>query len=162
METPRKFIIAELSIRKLRIFISANNTSIISTDEDPSLRIESSAIVNLRGVSTNLNKYIVFTMQTYKKLNIHIIHDTLRANHFTRLKLKLITNEQLEVMFSGLNKCGLGTMAVLKLKLSQLNEELLLAKGKHDLTKGKPTKTVRTCIFIFVHYTIYTKCSITL
>ena len=25
---------------------------------------------NLRGVSTKLNKYIVFTMQTYKKLNI--------------------------------------------------------------------------------------------
>ena len=43
--------------------ISANNT-----DEDPSLRIESSAIINLRGVSTKLNKYIVFTMQTYKKL----------------------------------------------------------------------------------------------
>ena len=31
---------------------------IISTDEDPSLRIESSAIINLRGVSTKLNKYI--------------------------------------------------------------------------------------------------------
>ena len=31
-------------------------TGIISTDEDPSLRIESSAIINLRGVSTKLNK----------------------------------------------------------------------------------------------------------
>ena len=30
---------------------------IIRTDEDPSLRIESSAIINLRGVSTKLNKY---------------------------------------------------------------------------------------------------------
>ena len=45
--------------------------SIISTDEDPSLRIESSAMINLRGVSTKLNKYIVFTMQTYKKLIIN-------------------------------------------------------------------------------------------
>ena len=36
--------------------------------EGPSLRIESSAIINLRGVSTKLNKYIIFTMQTYKKL----------------------------------------------------------------------------------------------
>ena len=26
------------------------------------------AIINLRGVSTKLNKYIVFTMKTYKKL----------------------------------------------------------------------------------------------
>ena len=33
---------------------------IISTDEDPSLRIESSAIINLRGVSTKLNKNIAF------------------------------------------------------------------------------------------------------
>ena len=41
---------------------------IITTDEDPSLRIESSAVINLRGVSTKLNKYIVFTMQTCKKL----------------------------------------------------------------------------------------------
>ena len=32
---------------------------IISTDEDPSLWIESYAVINLRGVSTNLNKQIV-------------------------------------------------------------------------------------------------------
>ena len=86
METPRKFIIAELSIRKLgsssvliiRLFEFTrrekkkgrvnSNSRFISTDEDPSLRIESSAIINLRGVSTKLDKYIVFTMQTYKKL----------------------------------------------------------------------------------------------
>ena len=76
METPRKFIIAELSIRKLgssSVLIISNNNSIISTDEDPSLGIESSAIINLRGVSTKLNKYIVFTMQTYKKLKIQTI-----------------------------------------------------------------------------------------
>ena len=85
VETPRKFIIAELSIRKLGsssvliilllVIISINNINniIISTDEDPSLRIESSAMINLRGVSTKLNKYIVFTMQTYKKLTIIII-----------------------------------------------------------------------------------------
>ena len=74
VETPRKFIIAELSIRKLgssSVLIILSSANIISTDEDPSLRIESSAIINLRGVSTKLNKYIVFTMQTYKKLNVH-------------------------------------------------------------------------------------------
>ena len=53
VDTPRKFIIAELSIRKLSI---RKLSIIISTDEDPSLRIESSAIINLRGVSTKLNK----------------------------------------------------------------------------------------------------------
>ena len=57
VETPRKFIIAELSIRKLGS--SSVLIIIISTDEDPSLRIESSAIINLRGVSTKLNKYLV-------------------------------------------------------------------------------------------------------
>ena len=56
VETPRKFIIAELSIRKLGSS-SDLHFRIISTDEDPSLRIESSAIINLRGVSTKLNKY---------------------------------------------------------------------------------------------------------
>ena len=45
-----------------------SNSRIINTDEDPSLRIESFAIINLRGVSTKLNKYIDFTMQTYKEL----------------------------------------------------------------------------------------------
>ena len=50
VDTPRKFIIAELSIRIEELI------RIISTDEDPSLRIESSAIINLRGVSTKLNK----------------------------------------------------------------------------------------------------------
>ena len=67
VETPRKFITAKLSIRKLG-FSSVLLISIISADEDPSLRVESSAIINLRGVSTKLNKYTVFTMQTYKEL----------------------------------------------------------------------------------------------
>ena len=71
METSRKFIVAKLSIRKLGslpVLILNNIISIsISTDEDPSLRIESFAIINLRGVSTKLNKYIVFTMQTWKE-----------------------------------------------------------------------------------------------
>ena len=57
METPRKFTIAKLSTRKfgsssvLKIMQYINT---ISTDEDPSLRIESFAMVNLRGVSTKL------------------------------------------------------------------------------------------------------------
>ena len=59
-----------LCIKKGRV---NSNSRIISTDEDPSLRIESSAIINLRGVSTKLNKYIVFTMQTYKKLKCVLI-----------------------------------------------------------------------------------------
>ena len=53
VETPRKFITVELSIRKLG---SSLVLIIIQSDEDPSLRIESSAVINLRGVSTKLNK----------------------------------------------------------------------------------------------------------
>ena len=37
------------------IFILDTNLINISTDEDPSLRIESHAIINLRSVSTKLN-----------------------------------------------------------------------------------------------------------
>ena len=48
-----------------------SNSRIISTDEDPSLRIESSAIINLRGVSTKLNKYnIVLNRGRYKQLRV--------------------------------------------------------------------------------------------
>ena len=68
VETPRKFIIAELSISKLgKITL---DSVIISTDEDPRLRIESPAIIYLRGVSRKLNKYIVelfFTKTRNKK-----------------------------------------------------------------------------------------------
>ena len=65
VETKRKFIIAELSIRKL----GCSSVLIITcTDEDPSLRIESSAIINLRGVSTKLYFNLIFNMQTYMEL----------------------------------------------------------------------------------------------
>ena len=57
VETPRKFITAKLSIRKpvssSVLIICIISTIIISTDEDPGLRIESFAVINLRGVSTN-------------------------------------------------------------------------------------------------------------
>jgi hypothetical protein len=38
----------------------------ISTDEDPGLRIEIFAVVNLRGVSTNKTIICFIAMQTYK------------------------------------------------------------------------------------------------
>jgi hypothetical protein len=40
---------------------------IISTDEDPGLRIESFAVINLRGVSTNKTIIRFIAMQTYTK-----------------------------------------------------------------------------------------------
>ena len=66
VETPRKFAMAELSIRKLGS--SSVLIVMMNTDEDPSLWIESSAIINLRGVSTKLYFNLIFTMQTYKEL----------------------------------------------------------------------------------------------
>ena len=68
VETPRKFITAKLSIRKsgsssvliicICILLLAYY---ISTDEDPGLRIESFAVINLRGVSTN--KTFIYLLQ---------------------------------------------------------------------------------------------------
>jgi hypothetical protein len=46
---------------------------IISTDEDPGLRIESFAVINLRGVSTNKTIIYFIAMQTYKELNIEMV-----------------------------------------------------------------------------------------
>jgi hypothetical protein len=48
--------------------ILINKSHIISTDEDPGLRIESFAVINLRGVSTNKTIIYLITMQTYKEL----------------------------------------------------------------------------------------------
>jgi hypothetical protein len=45
---------------------------IISTDEDPGLRIESFAVINLRGVSTNKTIICFIAMQTYKELKQYI------------------------------------------------------------------------------------------
>ena len=47
-----------------------NKSHIISTDEDPGLRIESFAVINLRGVSTSKTIIYLIAMQTYKELNI--------------------------------------------------------------------------------------------
>jgi hypothetical protein len=44
---------------------------IISTDEDPGLRIESFAVITLRGVSTNKTIIYLIAMQTYKELTIN-------------------------------------------------------------------------------------------
>ena len=55
VETPRtKFIGAKRSIRKLRSssVLIIIIIIIIGTDEDPSIRIESVAMINLRGLST--------------------------------------------------------------------------------------------------------------
>jgi hypothetical protein len=52
------------------MFIIINN-HIISTDEDPGLRIESFAVINLRGVSTNKTIICFIAMQTYKELNMN-------------------------------------------------------------------------------------------
>ena len=59
VDTPRKFIIAELSIRKL------GSSSVLIILALMKIRAYGS---NLRGVSTKLNKYsIVFAMKTYKE-----------------------------------------------------------------------------------------------
>ena len=76
METPRKFITAKLSIRKpgsSSVLIIC--THIISTDEDPGLRIESFAVINLRGVSTNKTIIYLIAMQTYKELTLYLVEE---------------------------------------------------------------------------------------
>ena len=74
--TCRSTLFKEFTINNIRITISflyvcmVNTIYLLSfvkpyyysTDEDPSLRIESSAITNLRGVSRKLNKYICITI----------------------------------------------------------------------------------------------------
>ena len=61
VETPRKLIIAELSIRKL----GSSSVRIIHLLALMKIRAYgSSAIINLRGVSTKLNKYNLSLVRT--------------------------------------------------------------------------------------------------
>ena len=92
VETPRKFIIAELSIRKLGS--SSGLIILLLLLALMKIRAESSAIINLRGVSTKLNKYIVFTMQTYKKLTRYLI-----------LKSILVYKNQVPNLFCKMRSC---------------------------------------------------------
>ena len=108
METPRKFIIAELSIRKLgsssMLIILIIIIGIISTDEDPSLRNEGSAIINLRGVSTKLNKYIVFIMQTYTRNLSNVNSQAIMNAGYSNVRILQNSNDNVisQLQFAGL------------------------------------------------------------
>jgi hypothetical protein len=67
VETPRKFITPKLSIRKpgsssVMLIICFILLALMKAHEDQGLRIESFAVINLRGVSTN-KKYYMFYRQ---------------------------------------------------------------------------------------------------
>jgi hypothetical protein len=55
--------------------VNLNKSHIIGIDEDPGLRIESFAVINLRGVSTNKIIICFIAMQTYKELTLCTIGD---------------------------------------------------------------------------------------
>ena len=58
---------------KMRNFDFENGSTAVSPGlEDPGLRIESFAVINLRGVSTNKTIYFI-AMQTYKELTSMVI-----------------------------------------------------------------------------------------
>ena len=67
MEKLRKFIITKLLIRKLGSSSVLVMHITISNDEDPSLRIESFAMTNLRGVCTKLYFNPVFNIHVYQE-----------------------------------------------------------------------------------------------
>ena len=132
VETPRKFIIAELSIRKLGSSSVLIIIGIISTDEDPSLRIESSAIINLRGVSTKLNKYNVAQYFLFFKTmsKIPLEHSAqIRAAY----QLSKVRGEELLKLFPQYSKA-----AVYKHAKKPLNGDPVFDKRKQN--KGRPKK----------------------
>jgi hypothetical protein len=66
---------------------SLNKSHIISTDEDPGLRIESFAVINLRGVSTNKTIICFIAMQTYKELIFNSVWWMLRTKQLNLINL---------------------------------------------------------------------------
>ena len=66
-----------------------SNSRIISTDEDPSLRIESSAIINLRGVSQNLTSILYSPCKRTRNLILFFLSLMLSDFSFTMLLCEL-------------------------------------------------------------------------
>ena len=91
-----------------------SNSRIISTDEDPSLRIESSAIINLRGVSTKLdqvrqeimNEIAIQHPILYKSYNICQMALTSKLSNFSMAMLQDICKqkETLHRPFAGIGE----------------------------------------------------------
>jgi hypothetical protein len=77
VETPRKFITAKLSIRKPGP--SSVLIICIITDEDPGLRIESFAVINLRGVSQTKSILCFITMQAYKSFIFYLLEQLIAS-----------------------------------------------------------------------------------
>jgi hypothetical protein len=55
----------------------------ISADEDPGLRIESFAVINLRGVSTNKTIISFIAMQTYKELCANVVAGMIKDDDYS-------------------------------------------------------------------------------
>ena len=89
--------------------METNDWWIISTDEDPGLRIESFAVINLRGVSTNKTIICFIAMQTYKEL----------------IYLELCARAEALAYFAG---AGVGKLRQTKLRkiISYFNELLVM------------------------------------
>jgi hypothetical protein len=83
---------------------------IISTDEDPGLRIESFAVINLRGVSTNKTIICFIAMQTYKELSIiyikggQLFYKNIYTHYYVRFKQQqkpLLSEKKLDTKHLG-------------------------------------------------------------
>ena len=103
-----------------------SNSRIISTDEDPSLRIESSAIINLRGVSTKLNKYI------------YILLRQLVGNMILFIKVvsglgKIFQSSKLKCTKFSVAICNLLQSSIRK---AELTEHYIVSLSLHDCTNG--------------------------
>ena len=70
---------------------------IISTDEDPGLRIESFAVINLRGVSTN--KTIIFYRHANIQRTLYYIHITI--SYITQLVNRHDNSKFLFILLDG-------------------------------------------------------------
>jgi hypothetical protein len=144
-------------VKKLSIMLSTNqsNCELMNKLSKFGLNLGTNFPTKFRSLFASFDRYIMeeedelkdwmksaFTYQLDPE-NYTLIYETLRANFFTtRLKLKLIQEDALDMMFSRL--LPLGAKAVLTYQLQRLREEsplISLKSKRHEIPKRTQSST---------------------
>jgi hypothetical protein len=117
-----------------------NKSHIISTDDDPGLRIESFAVINLRGVSTNktiIHIYMMcFLLCTYT-LNVH-----------TAISIQVVPEQSIKVEYER-ERLGIAK----KLMNFLDSQQAFRARNRVPLCSG--TTLIKIAVYVYIMYALY-------
>ena len=91
-----------------------NKSHIVSTDEDTGLRIENFAMINLRGVSTNIKYNTTIVFYFFLKNGCYtLVINIFRASYFKHVKTHKLLQVRKQVVTSLFTSCSQVVFALL-------------------------------------------------